>query len=106
MKTSIKNAASGVWHPIETAPDRRNILVAYDKGQVRLIEAVDNDGDWEAPDPVFLESVRNSRGIKIPTHWMPVPTAPRKVYNHERDCGLTNDAGTCECPQDDAGESK
>ena len=25
---------------------------------------------------------------------------PRVVFNHERDCGLTNDAGTCECPQE------
>lgn len=23
----------------------------------------------------------------------------RHTYNHERDCGLTNDAGLCECPQ-------
>lgn len=23
----------------------------------------------------------------------------RHTYNHERDCGLTNDVGLCECPQ-------
>lgn len=26
-------------------------------------------------------------------------TPAQPVFNHERDCGLTNDAGTCECPQ-------
>ena len=26
-------------------------------------------------------------------------TTARQVFNHERDCGLTDDVGTCECPQ-------
>lgn len=75
----LKNGASGVWHPIETAPNDKDILVAYDKGQVRLIEMDDNDGDWQAADPEFLEQIKNSRGIQVPTHWMPVPTAPQRI---------------------------
>lgn len=76
MAKKLKNGAAGIWHPIETAPSDQDILVAYDKGDVRLIDADDNDGGWEAPDPAFLEEIKNSRGIQVPTHWMQVPKAP------------------------------
>jgi hypothetical protein len=26
---------------------------------------------------------------------------PRRIVNHERDCGLTHEDGRCECPQRD-----
>lgn len=32
-------------------------------------------------------------------------TTARQVFNHERDCGLTDDVGTCECPQKAKGDS-
>lgn len=74
-KKLIKGAP-GVWHPIETAPNDFDILVAYDKGTVSLIEAEDNDGTWQAPDPEFLKAVKHNPGIMVPTHWMQVPLAP------------------------------
>lgn len=79
----LKNGAPGVWHPIETAPSDQDILVAYDKGRVRLVEAEDNDGDWHAPDADFLEEIKESRGIQVPTHWMQVPTAPQRTGKSE-----------------------
>jgi hypothetical protein len=83
MSKKLKNGAPGVWHPIETAPNDKDILVAYHNGQVRLIKAYDNDGEWNAPDPEFIEECKYSPGIQIPTHWMQVPAAPTSLVATE-----------------------
>jgi hypothetical protein len=57
------------WQPIETAPNDETILVAYDDGTVEVIDADDNDYEWEA--------YKGRRGgIIAPTHWMHPPVAP------------------------------
>lgn len=58
------------WKPIETAPkEEARILVAYDNGNVELIEN-SADYDWHpyAGGNAFCDS---------PTHWMNVPAAPQ-----------------------------
>lgn len=105
MAKKLIKGAPGIWHPIETAPNDFDILVAYDKGTVSLIEAEDNDGEWRAPDPKFLMEVKHNYGIHVPTHWMQVPLAPRKEAEQKGACPKcgceelnSRDLWTCECP--------
>lgn len=58
------------WRPIETAPNGKSILVAYDNGRVDFVEDEDNDYTWE---PYTGPA---GHGINRPTHWMPIPSAP------------------------------
>lgn len=36
------------WQPIETAPNGETILVAYENGDLRLVQHYDNDYEWVA----------------------------------------------------------
>lgn len=60
------------WMPIETAPMWESILVAYDCGEIELIDSEDNDFAWTAYDG----KNENEKGVSKPTHWMLCPKPP------------------------------
>lgn len=57
----------------------------------------DDDGEY-ALTPAFLEHELAKQITQRGRHLEKVSQV-RPIFNHERDCGLTNDVGTCECPQ-------
>lgn len=59
------------WQPIETAPKWRDILIARDDGSVDFIEANDN-GYGFVP-------YEKQKWCASPTHWMPLPEAPKET---------------------------
>lgn len=58
------------WRPIETAPNDETILLVYDDGSMRSIDAYNNYYVWKP--------YRGWRGPGVisPTHWMPLPALP------------------------------
>lgn len=58
------------WQPIETAPkDASDILVCWSGSKTMAVASWNGDGWYEANDDVFYQSP--------PTHWMPLPGAPK-----------------------------
>lgn len=58
------------WKPIETAPKEAvPILVAYDSGNIELVEQSD-EYTWKP-------YKGRSRISSSPTHWMPLPPPPK-----------------------------
>ena len=56
--------AALTWRPIETAPNEESILILYDDGSVRLIEAEENDLEWRP-----WQGARGP-GVSLPMLWM------------------------------------
>jgi len=69
---AVEGATSGSqWQPIETAPKNIHILV-FDKEYASLPELV----IWTETYG-WLACEEAKRVVKKPTHWMPLPEAPR-----------------------------
>jgi hypothetical protein len=56
------------WRPIETAP-KDEMVIGYEDGMMRLVLW---EGEWKCVGADVRPFWFN------PTHWMPLPTAPRK----------------------------
>lgn len=65
--------AERAWQPIETAPNGVSILVEYTGGEICLIDAQDNDYNWEPWDGID----RSQFGVQTPIKWMPTPKGSR-----------------------------
>ena len=61
------------WQPIETAPKDGTGILVYTRNDNIYVVAYDNyfSAPWR---------IRNDQGlnVSVPTHWMPLPAAPRK----------------------------
>lgn len=57
-----------MWKPMP-APKFVGVLVAYDDGLIRLIDADENEYDWRPYSG-------KKRWLCQPTHWMPLPAPP------------------------------
>lgn len=73
------------WHPIETAPKDRRILLGFSEELFIGISSV--FGKWESdqyatyPKPYWRHDLTRLCGIKVcrnhpPTHWMELPEKP------------------------------
>ena len=70
--TAEQIANETAWQPIETAPVLSNVLVTrFDYGQVCWVTDARKSkfGFW---------STFNGRAVNEPTHWMPLPTPPKR----------------------------
>jgi hypothetical protein len=55
------------WQPIETAPNMEHVMLYFPKGE-HVIALMLKEGDFDTVGYV---------GDDKPTHWMPLPTAPK-----------------------------
>lgn len=61
------------WQPIETAPAEVTILVHYDNGEIVMVDAEENYGDW-----IAYTGKDDKPWVSKPTHWTLPPPAPKK----------------------------
>jgi hypothetical protein len=65
-----------IWQPIETAPKDGTVFLAYWKGHIRECSVLPRDDGlvWDFGTWKFHERFSPQY---IPTHWMPLPEAPK-----------------------------
>ena len=82
-QAALSHAAQAKWQPIETAPKDCNVLLYYPlRGAIRGTwideEYAKNPKPYWRHDHAYIFGTGEAR-TNQPTHWMPLPGAPKKT---------------------------